>query len=140
MTHYPFHLAFPVSDLEASRHFYGSLLGCSIGRTSERWIDFDFFGNQITAHLDQNSGNRVQCTNPVDGKTIPVPHFGAIVAWEAFSDLAHRLKEGQATFIHEPMIRFPGETGEQATMFVVDPSGNVLEFKSFKDSSRIFQS
>ena len=138
MQQYPFHLAFPVSDLEAARHFYGDLLGCAIGRTSDHWIDFDFFGNQITAHLDSSGGDRVQCRNPVDQKQIPVPHFGAIVPWDVFHGLAEQLRQGGVSFIHKPMIRFAGQVGEQATMFLSDPGGNVLEFKSFKDPSRIF--
>lgn len=140
MANFPFHLAFPVSDLAASLSFYRDLLGCPTGRTSERWIDFDFFGNQITAHLDTGQRNPVACSNPVDSKQIPVPHFGAILDWETFHRLAERLQGTGTGFIHEPMIRFAGQVGEQATMFLADPSGNVLEFKSFKDPTRVFAS
>jgi len=137
----PFHLAFPVHNLEAARVFYSDLLGCATGRQSNFWIDFNFFGNQITAHLDKSrTGDAVQCTNEVDSKTIPVPHFGAILNWDRFHVLAERFQEAGIQFIHEPMIRFQGEVGEQATMFLKDPSGNVLEFKSFKDESLVFAS
>lgn len=138
MNHRPFHLAFPVNDLEAARSFYSELLGCGLGRESEHWIDFNFFGNQITAHLDSSAEDSVRCANQVDSKIVPVPHFGAILEWDAFHQLAERLAEGEVTFVHQPMIRFQGQIGEQATMFIKDPSGNVLEFKSFRDPARIF--
>ena len=136
MNRFPFHLAFPVSDLPATRKFYAELLGCPLGRESDHWIDFDFFGNQITAHM--TGPGSLAGRNEVDGKQIPVPHFGAILEWQAFHDLADRLRAEAVRFIHEPQIRFKGQVGEQATMFLQDPSGNVLEFKSFKDPANIF--
>ena len=136
MNQSPFHLAFPVKDLAASRAFYVDILGCELGRESERWLDFNFFGHQITAHrLDHQHETG---DNPVDGKQIPVPHFGAILEWPDFFNLAESLQAKGIAFIHEPQIRFAGKVGEQATMFLADPSGNVLEFKSFKDRSQIF--
>ena len=133
----PFHLAFPVSDLEETRRFYIEVLGCSLGREAEKWIDFNFFGHQISAHLrpDEVAAAR---TNEVDGDQVPVRHFGAILEWNAWHNLAERLKEVGITFIIEPHIRFRGQVGEQATMFLTDPSGNALEFKAFKDPSQIF--
>jgi hypothetical protein len=135
----PFHLAFPVTDLEATRAFYGTLLGCPVGRESERWIDFDFFGHQITAHQVDGPGRGGAPTNPVDGKDVPIPHFGAVLDWDAWHALADRLKRASVAFIIEPHIRFPGQAGEQATMFFRDPSGNHLEFKAFQDPGRMFQ-
>ncbi len=133
----PFHLAFPVTDLQKTRKFYEELLGCGVGRTSDRWIDFDFWGNQITAHLiDEES--HAGPTNHVDGKDVPVRHFGAILEWKDWGKLAEKLKTNNIEFVIEPYIRFQGEVGEQATMFLYDPSGNALEFKSFKDSAQIF--
>jgi extradiol dioxygenase family protein len=133
----PFHLAFPVNDLEASRTFYVDLLGCTVGRESDHWIDFNFFGHQITGHLAPEEA-RIVATNPVDGKQVPVRHFGVILEWGAWESLAERLKGRGVAFLLGPYIRFKGEVGEQATMFVLDPSGNGLEFKSFKDPHRIF--
>jgi len=135
----PFHLAFPVSDLEATRAFYEHTLGCTVGRTAERWIDFDFFGHQLSAHLRPEEVAQAK-TNEVDGDKVPVRHFGAILKWEQWHELVERLKETDNTFIIEPHIRFKGEVGEQATMFLLDPSGNALEFKSFKDMSQVFAS
>ncbi|HLW29057.1 MAG TPA: VOC family protein [Kiloniellales bacterium] len=133
----PFHLAFPVSDLEETRRFYLEVLGCGLGREAEKWIDFNFFGNQISAHLrpDEVAAAR---TNEVDGDQVPVRHFGAVLEWDAWHELAERLKEAEIFFIIEPHIRFKGQVGEQATMFFTDPSGNALEFKSFKDQSQLF--
>lgn len=133
----PFHLAFPVADLEATRRFYLDVLGCGLGREAEKWIDFDFFGHQISAHLrpDEVAGAR---TNDVDGDQVPVRHFGAILEWDAWHALAERLKAAGTAFIIEPHVRFKGQVGEQATMFFTDPSGNALEFKAFKDRSRVF--
>jgi uncharacterized protein len=131
-----FHLAFPVHDLEAARGFYQDLLGCEVGRESSRWIDFDFRGHQITAHL-ADPGDEA-AANPVDGDRVPVRHFGLILArgdWEA---LAKRLQQAGTPFLIEPRVRFEGRPGEQATMFVRDPSGNALEFKSFADEAAIF--
>ncbi|NJL76108.1 MAG: glyoxalase [Saprospiraceae bacterium] len=133
----PFHLAFPVKDLESTRTFYEGLLGCGVGRTSDRWIDFNFWGSQITAHLVDESETEA-VTNPVDGKNIPVKHFGAILAWEEWEALGEKLKQSGISFIVEPYVRFQGEVGEQGTMFFLDPSGNAIEFKSFQDFSQIF--
>lgn len=137
MEHTPFHLAFPVASLLETRSFYGDLLGCSIGRTSERWIDFNFFGHQITAHLKPEEVKQAT-SNEVDGDQVPVRHFGAILAWEQWEALAEKLRQNDIAFIIEPHVRFKGQIGEQATMFFLDPSGNALEFKAFKDKSQIF--
>lgn len=133
----PFHLAFPVTDLEKTYDFYHKLLGCKIGRTSDRWIDFDFWGNQITAHL-VNANDMATPTNHVDGKNVPVKHFGAILEMEEWEALAEKLRKNGTVFVIEPYVRFKGETGEQATMFFLDPSGNAIEFKSFRDFDQIF--
>ncbi|HEY9198993.1 MAG TPA: VOC family protein [Gammaproteobacteria bacterium] len=133
----PFHLAFPVTDLEAARAFYGGLLGCAVGREDARWIDFDFFGHQISAHL-VDAVPAAEPTNLVDGKAVPVRHFGAVLAWDDWQRLAQRLREAGIGFLIEPHIRFAGQIGEQATLFITDPSGNGLEFKSFKDPQRLF--
>jgi len=132
-----FHLAFPVADLPAARQFYTEVLGCRVGRESTSWIDFDFFGHQITAHLSPEE-TKLVAANPVDGDQVPVRHFGVILEWEAWHQLAEQLERFQVPFVIAPHIRFKGEVGEQATMFVRDPSGNALEFKSFKDMSRVF--
>ena len=133
----PFHLAFPVHDLAAARNFYGGLLGCPEGRSADEWIDFNFFGHQIVAHLVP--GHRAnKPTNAVDGHDVPVPHFGAVLPlaqWEATADA---LKAAGTAFIIEPYIRFKGEVGEQATMFFLDPSGNAMELKSFADLDSLF--
>ena len=136
----PFHLAFPVDDLDKARHFYGQLLGCPEGRASAEWIDFDFFGHQIVTHLvtstsPKRSGNH---HNEVDGHNVPVPHFGVVMEWAAFHAFAERLKTAGVRFVIEPCIRFKGLTGEQATMFFQDPAGNALEFKAFADPSQLF--
>ena len=136
MNHLPFHLAFPVDNLDATRAFYEGVLECPVGRESAKWIDFNFFGNQITAHLRTEEASVI--ANQVDSIAVPVPHFGAIVAWAQFPVLAERLREAKVAFIHEPRIRFRGKIGEQATLFVRDPSGNALEFKSFKDPTLVF--
>lgn len=133
----PFHLAFPIKDIESTREFYGDLLGCDIGRSTEKWIDFNFFGNQLSAHVKPEELTQAQ-TNAVDGKQVPVRHFGALLAWDVWHALSEKLKGVGTEFIIEPYIRFEGEVGEQATMFFLDPSGNALEFKSFKDASQIF--
>jgi len=134
---FPFHLAFPIRDIEETRSFYGGLLGCDIGRSTDKWIDFNFFGNQLSAHVKPEELAQA-ATNAVDGKNVPVRHFGAVLEWDAWHSLAERLKEYGIDFIIEPYIRFEGEVGEQATMFFLDPAGNALEFKSFKDPSQIF--
>ena len=132
----PFHLAFPVHDLAAARAFYGGLLGCLEGRSSAEWIDFDFFGHQIVAHLAP--ARATDHHNPVDGHDVPVPHFGVVLDWDTFHAFAARLKAQGVAFVIEPYIRFAGQVGEQATMFFRDPSGNALEFKAFKDRSQLF--
>ena len=137
MAHDPFHLAFPVSDLEATRDFFTDILGCATGRQSDRWIDFDFFGHQVVAHLADEEYNPAS-TNPVDGKQVPASHFGVILDWDEWHTLAEKLKSSDVEFLIEPNIRFEGEVGEQATMFFKEPSGNALEFKSFRDMSQIF--
>jgi extradiol dioxygenase family protein len=133
----PFHLAFPVDDLVAARHFYGELLGCAEGRSAPHWVDFDLFGHQVVAHLAPGRGGR-QASNPVDGDEVPVPHFGVVLSMDEFEALAGRLKAAGVRFVIEPHIRFKGEVGEQATMFFLDPSGNALEFKAFADLGRLF--
>jgi uncharacterized protein len=131
-----FHLAFPVDDLEKARAFYAGLLRCPVGREDARWIDFDFFGHQITAHLAEHVDR--SNANEVDGDEVPVRHFGAILEWDAWHALADRMRASGIGFVIEPRIRFAGQVGEQATFFVRDPSGNALEFKSFRDPSRVF--
>jgi uncharacterized protein len=138
MTQRPrFHLAFPVNDLAEARAFYTGILGCAEGRASDDWVDFDFFGHQIVAHLSPNDAGH-KAHNSVDGEEVPVRHFGAILPMSDWRALADRLKTQRARFIIEPDIRFEGQPGEQATFFVLDPSGNALEFKAFDDESRIF--
>ena len=133
----PFHMAFPVADLAATEKFYAGLLGCRIGRRDVKWIDFDFFGHQISAHLKPEE-TRVASTNAVDGDQVPVRHFGAILPWGDWHRLAEKLKAAGTAFIIEPHVRFKGQVGEQATMFFLDPSGNALEFKSFEDPAQVF--
>jgi hypothetical protein len=135
----PFHLAFPVHDLEAARAFYGGLLGCPEGRSSAEWIDFDFFGHQIVAHLSPDARPR-RHSNPVDGHDVPVPHFGAVLDMAGWEALAARLRDAGTEFVIEPTIRFRGQPGEQATMFFLDPSGNALEFKAMADPAKLFES
>lgn len=132
----PFHLAFPVDDLAAARHFYGEVLGCPEGRSSDRWIDFDFFGHQIVTHLAASAGDRA--SNPVDGHNVPVPHFGVVLTMEQWRALAARVEAAGIDFGIAPHIRFVGQPGEQATMFFRDPSGNALEFKAFADDAMLF--
>ena len=133
----PFHLAFPVDDLDAARAFYGGLLGCAAGRSADHWIDYDLYGHQIVAHLAPGRGGR-QASNAVDGDEVPVPHFGVVLAMDDFHALAARLRAAGVAFIIEPHIRFAGLPGEQATMFFLDPSGNALEFKAFADIGQLF--
>ena len=133
----PFHLAFPVHDLAAARAFYGGLLGCAEGRSAEQWVDFDFFGHQIVAHLDAQMALRPR-HNPVDGHDVPVPHFGAVLPMAEWERLAERLREAGADFVIEPGVRFAGQAGEQATMFFLDPSGNALEIKAMRDPAKLF--
>ena len=132
-----FHLAFPVTSLAKARAFYGGVLGCREGRSAEDWVDFDFYGHQIVAHLaPDEAGHRG--TSAVDGDNVPVRHFGAILPLDEWERLAARLKGAGQEFIIEPHVRFKGEVGEQATMFLLDPCGNALEFKAFKDIGRLF--
>lgn len=137
MTLRPFHLAFPVEDLPAARSFYGGVIGCEEGRSSDHWIDFNFYGHQIVVHLEP-SARTASLHNPVDGHDVPVPHFGIILTMAQWEELAARLKAAGTNFGIEPHIRFKGEIGEQATMFFQDPSGNALEFKAFADDAMIF--
>ena len=139
MTLRPFHLAFPATDLATTRHFYETLLGCSVGRTSATWIDFNFFGHQLTAHLCPDPTQSIT-TNPVDGKNVPIRHWGVILEMEQWQELSEKLQQQGMTFVIEPYIRFKGEVGEQATMFFLDPSGNALEFKAFAQDTAIFAS
>ena len=134
----PFHIAFPVSDLAAARKFYTNTIGCTVGRSSDHWIDFNMFGHQIVAHYKPADTTAKATSNPVDGHDVPVPHFGVVLPWDQWQSLADRLKAANTKFVIEPYIRFEGEVGEQATMFFCDPSGNALEFKAFKDPSQLF--
>jgi len=133
----PFHLAFPVHSIAAAREFYGELLGCPEGRSSENWVDFNFYGHQIVAHLAPEE-TRVSKTSAVDGDAVPVSHFGVVLTMAQWHALADKLKGVGTTFIIEPHVRFKGEPGEQATMFFLDPSGNALEFKAFADLTSLF--
>jgi hypothetical protein len=133
----PFHLAFPVHDLAVARSFYRDILGCGEGRSSDHWIDFDFFGHQIVAHLSADA-KAVTITNPVDGHDVPVPHFGVVLAMPQWEDLAARVTAAGIPFGIAPHVRFKGQPGEQATMFFLDPSGNALEFKAFADDAMLF--
>jgi hypothetical protein len=136
----PFHLAVPVHDLAAARAFYGALFGCSEGRSDAQWVDFDFFGHQLVAHLDpaRRAFELPAHHNQVDGHAVPVPHFGVVLEWHAWHVLAERLRAHGVRFVIDPGIRFAGLVGEQATFFLYDPSGNALEFKAFKDPSQLF--
>ncbi|MDB5397507.1 MAG: glyoxalase [Rhodospirillales bacterium] len=133
----PFHMAFPVDDLAKAREFYGGLLGCPEGRSSDDWIDFDLFGHQIVAHLAPGERHR-PLANAVDGHTVPVPHFGVVLTLADWQALAGRLTTAGTCFVIDPHIRFKGEVGEQATMFFLDPAGNALEFKAFADMGQLF--
>lgn len=134
---YPFHLAFPVKDLEATRRFFVDLLDAEVGRESKLWIDFNLFGHQISAHLRPDECAEVN-RNPVDGDKVPVKHFGVVLPWDKWEAMADRMKAAEVEFIIEPKIRFKGKVGEQGTFFVLDPSGNALEFKTFKDMDNLF--
>ena len=133
----PFHLAFPVDDLGAARHFYGELLGCPEGRSADHWVDFDLHGHQIVAHLAPEAVRR-RATNPVDGEDVPVPHFGLVLTMEDWKALAAKLESAGTEFVIPPTVRFPGEPGEQATMFLFDPAGNALEFKAMANPANLF--
>ena len=135
----PFHLAFPVHDIAAARHFYGTVLGCPEGRSADDWVDFDFFGHQIVAHHAVGHPGAPSDHNPVDGHDVPVPHFGVVLTMPQWSALAERLKAAEVRFVIEPHVRFAGELGEQSTMFFLDPSGNALEFKAFADMENLFK-
>jgi uncharacterized protein len=134
----PFHLAIPVSNLEEARTFYRDILGCEEGRSSDHWVDFNFFGHQLVIHYKQKSTEETTASNPVDGKDVPIPHFGVVLDWNTFQNLSDELENKQISFVIEPYIRFEGKPGEQATMFFKDPSGNALEFKAFKNMDQLF--
>lgn len=133
----PFHLAFPVGDLDEARRFYGGVLGCAEGRSSDKWVDFDFFGHQLVAHFD-GLARKGELKNAVDGHDVPVPHFGVVLTMADWEKLAERVRAAGIAFGIEPHIRFKGQAGEQATMFFRDPSGNALEFKAFADDAQLF--
>lgn len=133
----PFHVAVPVHDLEMCRRFYADVLGCPQGRSADHWVDFDLFGHQFVIHLKQGMEPELHY-NEVDGKGVPVPHFGVVLPWDDFQQLARKVTDANVKFIIAPYIRFEGEVGEQATMFFTDPSGNALEFKAFRDPSQLF--
>lgn len=135
----PFHLAFPVTDLASTREFYVDRLGCEVGRQSREWIDFNFFGHQLSAHLVRAEAE-TDPTNTVDGKAIPVRHFGAVLPWDQWEQLGETLTAAGVEFLHRPQVRFAGKQGEQSTFFIRDPSGNVLEFKAFRDPDQLFTS
>lgn len=134
----PFHLAIPVSNLEKARIFYRDTLNCEEGRSSDHWVDFNFFGHQLVIHYKKASDIEKSVSNPVDGKEVPVPHFGVVLEWNTFQNFSEELKKKNINFIIEPYIRFEGKVGEQATMFFKDPSGNALEFKAFKNIEQLF--
>ncbi|MBZ5486277.1 VOC family protein [Halomonas aquamarina] len=135
----PFHLAIPVYDVALARAFYNDVFGLEEGRSSDNWVDFNFFGHQLVIHgHPKTPGQESAHTNPVDGHDVPVPHFGVLLEWDEWEALAERLKAQGIEFVIEPYVRFKGQVGEQATMFLLDPCGNALEFKAFKDKSQIF--
>ncbi len=135
----PFHLAIPVHDLSSARAFYNEVFGLEEGRSSEQWVDFNFFGHQLVIHEHLKMPYQAQAdTNAVDGHDVPVPHFGVVLGWDEWETLAERLKARDTEFVIEPYVRFKGQVGEQATMFLLDPCGNALEFKAFKDMSQLF--
>lgn len=134
----PFHLAAPIKDKTVVRDFYVNVLGCRVGREADKWIDLDFFGHQLSFHVKPEADVRETLTNPVDGKDVPVRHFGAVLPWEAWHALSERLVAAKTDFIIDPYIRFEGEVGEQATLFFLDPTGHALEFKSFKNPDQLF--
>lgn len=132
----PFHLAIPVDDLHAGINFYNKILGCEKGRSDKDWCDFDFYGHQLVLHVSEKQNKQ---HNAVDGKSIPIPHFGVVLTWEQFDNLEQRLRKASINFDIEPYIRFEGKAGEQKTMFFKDPSGNALEFKAFKNDDELFK-
>jgi len=133
----PFHLAFPVLNIEDTRKFYADLLGCVVGREAEKWIDFNFFGHQISAHVKPEQCTEV-ATNSVDGDNVPVRHFGAVLDWSDWEALKEKIAASNVDFLIKPRIRFEGDAGEQGIFFLSDPSGNVMEFKTFKNMDRLF--
>lgn len=134
----PFHLAIPVYNLNECRAFYKDVVGCEEGRSSDHWVDFNLFGHQLVIHYKPKENFNNIHTNPVDGKDIPVPHFGVVLPWDDFEKFSKKLRNKNVQFIIEPYIRFKGQVGEQATMFFYDPSGNALEFKAFRNSNQLF--
>lgn len=134
----PFHLAIPVDNIPVNRHFYREVIGCEEGRSSDHWVDFNFFGHQLVIHYKDPEPESNAHHNPVDGKQVPVPHFGVVLSMQQFEDLSLRLQDQGIEFIIEPYTRFKGEVGEQSTMFFSDPAGNALEFKAFKDINQLF--
>ena len=134
----PFHLAIPINDLEKAEHFYGSILGCKKGRSNEAWIDWNFFGHQLVTHLKSGDNNEIAVINLVDGKNVPVPHFGVVLEWDDWHNFIAKIKAKNIKFIIPPYIRFKGEVGEQATTFFADPFNNMIEFKSFKNTDQLF--
>ena len=134
----PFHLAIPVNNLEKADYFYGSMLGFAKGRSDKEWIDWNFFGHQLVTHLKEGDNNEVAAINLVDGKNVPVPHFGVVLQWDEWHKFAEKIKTKNIQFIIDPYIRFKGKVGEQATMFFADPFNNMMEFKAFKNESQLF--
>ena len=133
----PFHLAIPVKEITETRYFYRDILGCVEGRSSDHWVDFNFFGHQLVLHIDSSKANILN-ENSVDGKSVPVPHFGIVLDWDVFENFEKKIRN-KVKFIIEPYIRFEGQAGEQKTMFFKDPSGNALEFKTFKNINQLFE-
>lgn len=133
----PFHIAIPVHNLDESRIFYRDILNCEEGRSSDHWVDFNLFGHQLVIHYKPKSKEELH-TNTVDGKNVPIPHYGVVLPWDTFREFAEDLKNKGIQFIIEPYVRFEGQVGEQATMFFLDPAGNALEFKAFKDIDQLF--
>jgi len=133
----PFHVAIPVHNLDECRIFYRDVLECEEGRSADHWVDFNLFGHQLVIHYKPKSEEELH-TNPVDGKNVPVPHYGVVLPWDVFQSFSKKLEAKGIAFVIEPYIRFKGEVGEQATMFFLDPAGNALEFKAFKDMGQLF--
>lgn len=134
----PFHIAIPVHNLAECRVFYKEILNCEEGRSSDHWVDFNLFGHQLVIHYKPKTEETKLHSNPVDGKEVPVPHYGVVLTWDTFERFSSELREKGVKFVIEPYVRFKGEVGEQATMFFLDPAGNALEFKAFKDMGQLF--
>ncbi|WP_430906998.1 VOC family protein [Maribacter sp. 2-571] len=134
----PFHVAIPVHNLAECRTFYRDILNCDEGRSSDHWVDFNLFGHQLVIHYKAKATDDTPHHNAVDGKAVPVPHYGVVLPWETFQQFSKELKDKGVSFVIEPYIRFEGEVGEQATMFFLDPAGNALEFKAFRDMGQLF--